>query len=366
MRPVLIIFLISLVCLPVVPQSRRNRNYSESSIQTENIEPAPNNQRRQAETDKYDEVIRVKTDLITIPVRISTRNGRAVTDLKQAEFKIFENGIEQEIAYFADEDTPFTVALMLDMSYSSVFKLRDIQVAADLFLAQLREDDRVMIVAFDEKVRVLCKPTTDRRALRLAIEAARIGSGTSVYAALDSVVNNYFRDIQGRKAVILLSDGVDTSSKVASAVSVLRDFSEVETLVFPIRYNTFDDVQKNRQKNAPILYDENDRPYVATLPPGSGERAEDYEQANRFLSAIADVTGGRVYKASGNAGLNRAFADIAAELRKTYSLGYYPSVERRPGEIYSIRVRVYRPDLILRAREKFTEPRRGESSADRP
>ncbi|MFN6964909.1 MAG: VWA domain-containing protein [Pyrinomonadaceae bacterium] len=331
-------------------QSRRSRGYSESAARTERSSPTDP---RPMPPAGDDDVVRVKTDLVTVPVRVSSRDGRGVTDLKQSEFKIFENGVEQQIAYFADDDQPFTVALLLDMSYSTVFKLRDIQVAADLFIGQLKGDDRVMIVAFDEKVRVLCEATSDRRALRLAIEATRVGSGTSVYDALDRTINDRLRGVQGRKAVVLLTDGVDTSSRLATARSVLRDLSETDTLVFPIRYSTYDDVRKNRQKNAPILYDEDDRPYVAEAPPTMGERSEDYRFADRFLEQLAEETGGRLYRASTNSNLNSAFAAISAELRKTYSLGYYPSVERRPGESYTIRVRIYRPNLIIRARERF-------------
>ena len=108
-------------------------------------------------------MIRIDTDLVVIPVQVSERKGQPVVDLKQREFKIFENGVEQEIAYFSDEDQPFTVALMLDMSYSSVFKLQDIQAAALTFVNQLRENDRVMIVSFADKPRILCEPTNDRR-----------------------------------------------------------------------------------------------------------------------------------------------------------------------------------------------------------
>ena len=101
---------------------------------------------------------------------MAQRKGNAVVDLRKEDFKIFENGVEQEIAYFSDEDQPSTVALMLDMSYSSVFKLEEIQAAAWAFVSQLREDDRVMVISFAKKVQVLCEPTNNRKVLRLAID----------------------------------------------------------------------------------------------------------------------------------------------------------------------------------------------------
>lgn len=341
-----LILIVSIINTPA--QSRRVQNYSESAARTEKM---PASTPPVKPSSKPDDVIRVDTDLVTIPVRISDKSGRPVPNVEESEFKIFENGVEQQVAYFQNEEQPFTVALLLDMSYSSVFKLHDIQAAADLFVSQLRDQDKVMVVAFDEKVRVLCRPTNDPKVLRLAIEGTKIGSGTSIYTAFDSVLNESFAKIPGRKAIVVLSDGVDTSSKLASAKSIVRDITESDILIYPIQYDTFDDVRKNRRKDAAIQYDDDDRPYVVQKPPGRGEREEDYREADEFFSDIADRTGGHVYKVRSNTNLKAAFSAIADELRKIYSLGYYPSSGRTAGESYSIKVRVYRPNLLIRARE---------------
>src|SRR6185369_3450638 len=248
----------------VSAQSRRFKDYSESATRTEKV---PLNAPK---TEKQEDVVHVDTDLVTIPVRISGKDGRGIPSVQQSEFKIFENGEEQQIAYFQNEEQPFTVALLLDMSYSTVFKLHDIQAAADLFVGQLREQDKVMIVAFDEKVRVLCKPTSDRKVMRLAIESTKIGSGTSIYTAFDTVLNDQFAKIPGRKAVVVLSDGVDTSSRLATAKSIIEDTAESDILIYPVKYDTFDDVQKTRRKDAAIQYDEDDRAYVVSKAPGRG------------------------------------------------------------------------------------------------
>ena len=341
-------FLIGVTAIAIPAQSRHFKDYSESATRTERVSASAASK---VTEQIHDDVIRVDTDLVTIPVRISEKSGRPVPDVQQSEFRIVENGVEQQIAYFQNEEQPFTVALMLDMSYSDVFKLHDIQAAADLFVGQLRDQDKVMVMSFDEKVRVLCKPTSDRRIMRMAIEGTEIGSGTSLYTALDDVLNDQFAKIPGRKAIVILSDGVDTSSKIASARSLIRDLTESDILIYPIQYNTYDDVQKNRRKDAPIAYDEDDRPYTVQNAPGRGERAEDYRKADEFCSDIADRTGGRVYRVRSSTNLKDAFAAIADELRKTYTLGYYPSAGRSPGESYSIKVRVYRPNLLVRAKE---------------
>lgn len=340
----------------VAAQSGRTTGYSESkstriTARSTSISEKENDAGKGE--DASDEVVRVPTDLVTVPVRIIAENGKPIGNFKQNEFKVFENGVEQRIAYFSDDEQPFTVVLVLDMSYSSVFKLEDIQLAARIFVSKLRDHDRVIVVAFDEKPRVLCEATSDRRVLRMAIDGARIGSGTAVYDTLDIIARRKLAGVAGRRAIVLLSDGVDTSSVLATGKSVERYFAEEDVLVYPIRYDTYEDVQRSRKKDAEIRYDEDDRPYIVRLPPKKGERAQDYTVAEKFLEAISTKTGGRVYNVSSTTNLNDAFANIASELRKVYSLGYYPTEDRKSGAVYDIKVRVYRPNLKIIARGQY-------------
>lgn len=352
---------IPILCLIAVfsdaySQSGRTKNYSESRAITERtrtssaaLTPTAQTSVEQPELD----VIKVETDLVVVPFRVTDKKGHPITDLKQSEVKIFENGEERELAYFSDVDQPFTVALVLDMSYSTVFKLKDIQEAAKKFVAQLRPEDRVMVVSFDEKPTVLCEATGDRKVLNIAIEGSRIGSGTGLYHTLDMILNQKLSRVQGRKAVVLFSDGVDTTSVNETAKSVGKDIVESDVLIFPIKYNTYDDVQKNRRTTAPVQFDDNDKPYTIDTTPGKGERSEDYAFAKEFLETIAQDTGGRLYNVNSSLNLDQAFANIAKELRKIYSLGYYPSSERESGTSFDIKVRVYRPDLNIRTKERF-------------
>ena len=348
MKPHAVFIVILALLCSAAGQSGRQTSYSESTtrIKSKPVEA-------DGSVNKNDDTIRVETDLVTVPVRVTSKNLKPLTDLKQSEFRVFENGEEQKIAYFSSVDQPFTVALLLDMSYSTVFKLDEIQAAAMLFVAQLKLNDKVTVIAFDEKPRVLCQPTTDRRVLKLAIEAAKTGSGTSVFDSLDVALIKQLGDIRGRKAIVMLSDGVDTSSAKSSKKEILSLIEEDDVLVYPLRYDTYDDVRKNRRKDAQVRYDEDDKPYIYEEPPKRGERETDYTEAREFLDTIADSSGGRVFKVSSTTNLNIAFTKIAEELRKTYSLGYYPSEERRPGVTYTLKVRIYRPNLNIRTRETF-------------
>ena len=353
-RPLLFIVCLTTFSSIVFSQSGRVTGYSESATtRVVNSSPASNAPAVQGATASDNDVVRVRTDLVTIPVRITSRIGKPVTGVRHNEFKIFENGVEQTIAYFSNDEQPFTVVLLLDMSYSSVFKLEDIQLAARIFVSKLRPHDRVMVVSFDEKPQVLCEAINDRYILGLAIDGARIGSGTALYDTLDMLVREKLSGISGRRAIVLLSDGVDTSSKLANADIVEKQFAAEDVIVYPIQYDTFDDVQKSRKKDAEIRFDEDDRPYIVPAPLKKGEREQDYKTAQTFFRNVSEQTGGRVYRVSSTVNLNDAFANIADELRRIYSLGYYPSEDRRSGATYDIKVRVYRPDLKITARSQY-------------
>lgn len=355
-KRIILSFIICLLPIFISGQARRVANYSESSPDNNFAEVKKPAAKKNISSN--DEVIRVETDLVVVSTNISSGKGQRIADLRKEEFKIFEDGIEQELVYFSNEEQPFTVAVVLDTSYSSVFKLKEIQNAALVFINQLRENDKVTIISFDEKVRVLCEPTSDRNILRLAVEGAKIASGTSLYSALSLTLNKKNSSITGRKAVIILGDGVDTTSRDATIQTVLRDVSADDVLVYPIQYDTYYDVQESRRKNAPIFYDEEDRPIPLAAPKIVGEREDDYLQAKDFLKNVAETSGGRVYRVSSTTNLNKAFADIADQLRKIYSLGYYPSNERIDGGRYRINVRVFRPNLKVQARKDYIWKRR--------
>ena len=340
------------VTLAIHGQSGRTTGYSDSPSFRMIGRPAATKPSAASNSAEDRDVIRVATNLVTIPVRILTSDGKPVPHVRKGEFKIYENGVEQEVAYFSDEEQPFTVALVLDMSYSSVFKLDEIQSAARIFTFKLRPDDRVTVVSFDEKSHVLCEPTNDRRIMQLAINGSRIASGTSLYDTLDDAFDK-LSSAGGRKAIVLLSDGVDTSSSRADPTEVTNRFAGEDVIVYPIQYNTYTDVQKSREKDAEIRFDDDDRPYVVKSGPKKGERSQDYETARTFLRSIAGETGGRVYNVSSTMNLNDAFSQIAEELRRIYSIGYYPQEDRKSGAVYDIKVRVYRPNLRITARNHY-------------
>src|SRR2546423_1933125 len=188
------------------------------------------------------DVVKVETTLISIPVSVMDRDGKYIPDLTKDDFHVWEDGVEQRVAYFASTEKPFTVALLIDTSGSTRFRLDEIQDAAIAFVEQLRPDDRVMVVSFSDKIRVLSQPTSDRNMLRNAILQTDAGSGTRLYDAVDMVINEYFNRVEGRKAIVLFTDGVDTTSDRATYESTVRDAEELDALIYPVEYDTFGDM----------------------------------------------------------------------------------------------------------------------------
>ena len=215
MKNLAIFFGLAVICLSFTINSAQSRRVSgdvikkNNRLETKPIEsPTPPNSNTTAQTqpktdDKSEtddtEVIKVDTGIVSIPVKVLDRSGRFIGGLTKENFKVLEDNIEQEIAYFSNEQQPFTVALVLDMSFSAKFKAEEIQAAALAFINQLRPKDRVMIVSFDQEVYVQCEPTNDRKVLQNAIRRTKISYGTSLYDAMDLVINQKLKNITGRK-----------------------------------------------------------------------------------------------------------------------------------------------------------------------
>jgi VWFA-related protein len=342
------------------------------------------------------DVVRVETTLVSIPVSVMDRDGKYIPNLRKEDFHIWEDGVEQQVAYFASTEKPFTVALLIDTSGSTKFKLDEIQNAAITFVQQLRADDRVMVVSFSDKIRILAQPTSDRQTLRNAILQTEPGNGTRLYDAVDQVINQSLNRIEGRKAVVLFTDGVDTSSKNATYESTLRDAEELDALIYPVEFDTFSDMGVwgpggggGGQSSGNVIIDilgailsggnnggnnggggngggypnrrggRNRRgggggnwPGGGGGGGGSGTSRNEYELGDQYLHDLARVSGARLYNAE-QQNLDYAFRSVAEELRRQYSLGYYPKSKPNAGERRGIKVRVTRPELVVRTRDSY-------------
>jgi VWFA-related protein len=314
--------------------------------------------------------IKMDTALVNIPVSVVDRDGKFVPYLTKRDFRLYEDGVEQDIEAFESVETPFHVALVLDTSNSTMFRMEDIQDAALSFIRQLRRDDEVMVVSFDSKVRVHCDFTTDQDEMRRAIFETRTGGSTKLYEAVDKVVDR-LAQIQGRKAIVLFTDGVDTSSRRANYQNTLDKVEESGALVYPIRYDTEMDTPQGGIFGSP-----GNGPWPNPYPPtrrrwplvnhvfpqwpqsrgpvyGGGGGSNDYRKGARYLQELADRSGGRLHDAESRYNLTQAFTLIAEELRHQYALSYYPTNAKKDGAYRRVKVRVDKSGLVVRSRDGY-------------
>jgi Ca-activated chloride channel family protein len=323
------------------------------------------------------DVVRVNTTLVTLPVSVTDRDGRYIPNLRKEDFRLWEEGIEQSVAFFSSVDKPFSVVLMIDTSGSTRFRLEEIQDAAITFVNQLRPDDRVMVVSFDDDIKILSEFTSDRSRLRNAIQRTEPGDGTKLYDAVDLVMNQRLNGESGRKAIVLFTDGVDTTSRHASYASNIRDAEELDALIYPVQYNTTMDQGGGGGSGWPGAgrWPNSNADILGQILGGvfgrgggrSGRRGgggggggggvgssrREYELASRYLQELAERTGARNYEADSTQNLSSAFAQIAEELRRQYTLGYYPKSPAQAGQRRQIKVRVNQPNLAVRTRDSY-------------
>jgi VWFA-related protein len=302
------------------------------------------------------DTLRVNTSLVTVPVSVMDRNGKYVPNLQRRDFHVFDNGVERRVAYFATVDQPFTVVFLIDTSGSTNFRMDEIQDAAISFVNQLKDQDRVMVISFDDQIRVLSEPTSDREVLTRAIRRTRNGGGTRLYDAVDVVLRQKLSQISGRKAVVLFTDGVDTTSRNATYSTTIREAVESDGAVYSVAYNTANSLPINAgglpRRGGIIL----NLPFPTGggggLPGMGGPTSGDYRRADDYLHEIARESGGRFFRGDTMMGLSSAFAEVADELRRQYSIGYYPPAGQA-GQRRNIKVRVNQPDLVVKARESY-------------
>lgn len=278
------------------------------------------------------EVLRISANLVSVPVTVINRQGQYVVDLRQNDFRIYEDGAEQTIAHFSNVDRPFSVALVIDTSDSTAPFLEKIKGAAKDFVEQLRPADKVRPVYFHGEIKSLTPVgISDRSMLRAAIDQMESGNwrmGTRLYDAVDFAFGA-LKPESTRKAIILFTDGENTWGR-ATIKSTLKEAEESDVIVYTVQYG-----------NAP--------------PDNSKKKIiRRGESASGYLQQLAEKTGGRYFKAGDINAIRQSFAGVADELRRQYLIGYYPNEPAKIGEERKIRVKVNRPRVAVKARASYT------------
>jgi Ca-activated chloride channel family protein len=344
------------------------------------------------EVDEND-VVRIETQLVSVPAIVTDRAGRPLTGLRAEDFQIFEDGRPQKIANFSTTEAPFEVALLLDTSGSTREDVGLIRRAALAFIEALRPGDRVAVLAFNTKtegsdrlatVEVKSPLTDDRELLQEAVESIGASNGTPFYDSLEKVAKEVFRDrpreeMKGRRALVALTDGVDSTSE--------SDFDEARELLkragvvsYFVQVNTEDYVEDRLMQDceddgALRLSRMQLQRYRRVIAPGADaadfadfcrmgqfERMHAsrtlYQMARQEMNRLARESGGKTFPIADLRDARRAFHQVADDIGTQYSIGYYSTNTARDGAFRAIRVTVRSvKDAQVRAREGYQAPR---------
>jgi VWFA-related protein len=305
------------------------------------------------------DVIKVNTALVTVPVVVTDRYGQFVTGLSRNDFTVRENGDLQQIASFTSTEAPFNVALLIDTSRSTKNKLGAIRKAALNFVKQLQPNDRVLIVTFDEKVNFLGDFTSDRREIERAIRSVKSSYATSLYDAVHLTITEKLATIKGRKAIVALTDGVDTWSRLATYESTLELIASAGVSGYAIQYDTRNDGGSTSPLSLPRL--PGAYRFSSFVQGGAQTRNQPprdrYLIASEYMRAMAARSGALYLRAESIESSSYAFALIANELRNQYTLAYYPANDKRDGGFRTIAVGVKGGDFLVRARQGYRAPK---------
>jgi Ca-activated chloride channel family protein len=274
---------------------------------------------------------RAGVDLVSLNVTVTDGNGKYVTDLNQDDFDVYEDGAKQTLTFFSRTQQPISLALLLDTSASMEERMSIAQEAAIGFARQLHKEDQAEIIDFDSQVRILAPFTGDAAVLEKAIRATTANGSTSLYNAvyislkeLRKTKASSTSDIR-RQAIVLLSDGDDTSS--------LIEFDEVL------------DLAKRSETSI----------YSIGLRQGEIARRE-FKEAEFVLRQLSQETGGKAFFPTDARELPKIYQTIWDELSSQYAIGYSSSNPKRDGAWRRILVRIQRPGLTARTKQGYYGP----------
>lgn len=309
-----------------------------------------------AQAQDPDEVIRTDTSLVQINVGVVNSTGEAITTLGRNDFVVYEDGVQRPIMAFEPTQAPFSLVMMLDMSGSTVGFRQQITQAAIRFLDALAPDDRVAVISFSSKgVRQVIGFGTDRQKAAYAITLASGSGDTPLYDALEYSLKELAREGKRRKAIVCLTDGLDTEVRRADRMTVANAAEgEVSTAIKPEANSALVSVLNEADRQGVTVF-------PLALPSGDPKRLPlpdpliiaQYNAARTRLQLLADRTGGQLSDIRRLDQLSRLYAEVAANLRRLYSIAYQPPTQTRDGKWRVIRIEVARAGLIAKTKPGY-------------
>ena len=272
-----------------------------------------------------DDVVTVDSSLVVLNATVFDSAGTAVSGLTQKQFRVLEDGVEQPLEFFEAESTPFAAVILLDTSGSMEQRVSLARSAAITFLQGLRPEDSAAIVKFDSKVETVQDFSNSRDIVERIFDVKAYGM-TVLNDAIYSAAAELSKRPEKRRAIIVLSDGMDTKSR-RSSDSALRAALAANATIYTIDMSSMDTGGRDRMQNQSVLKN------------------------------FAEKSGGLFVATPGGIAMRDAFRKIVEELGVQYTLGYQPANTKRDGKWRAIEIRVARPNLTIRTRKGYNAPR---------
>lgn len=297
-----------------------------------------------------DETIRIDTDLVTLTTTVVNERGRYVANLKQRDFAVYEDGVKQEVAYFNTGDkVPISLGILFDTSGSMVDKIESVRDAVEHFVKEVAPGDEIFLIRFSSDAELVQDFTDDRRRILRAIDRLNPRGSTALYDAILLGLQRVAEGKHNRRALMLVTDGNDTSSSVNLETTLnLARKSEVIIYALGIGHGERGSFGHGGHGRGGIIF---------------GRQIKDEVDMN-VLRQFAETTGGEAFHlenahAGGRDLVDEAAAQVAAELKQQYLLGYYPSNTRKDGAFRQIKVELADKSLRVRTKRGYYAPRDG-------
>ena len=309
-----------------------------------------------AAAQDVDDVVRTETSLVQLNIGVVDKQGRPITSLTRNDFVVYEDGVKQSIQSFEPVDAPFSLVLMLDMSGSTVNFRQQLKLASQRFLDALAPEDRVAVVQFNAKVKLLAGFSTDRLKSAYAIEVAEGAGETHFYEALKYALKELEKEGKRRKAIVVLTDGLDTSLRNAdrSTLTQARTNEEALATIDPHSSPDVKSVLASADRQGVTIF-------PLALPSGDPKRLPIqtpnivgiYAAARARLQSLADRTGGRLNEIDRLQYMAQLYREVAANLRTLYTVAYQPQGDRVRGKWHEIKVEVVPTELTVRTKPGY-------------
>jgi Ca-activated chloride channel family protein len=339
---------------PKNPPSKPNQNAVE---RVGEAPPIPKLREKPVEDVNPGEVISVDTTEVLLPVTVRDSQGRLVNNLTRQDFRVFEDSKEQPLSDIALRQVPVDAVLMVDSSSSVATNLDDFRRAAEGFAAKLAQEDRVSLIKFDDKVQLLQDWTQSRFQLRRALTRIEPGMFTHFNDALFLAARDQFLTGKSRRAVIVLSDGIDNGSGAASLSGALQALLKAQVTAYLVSNGEISRASKRAELDGLLSGTESSIRFNQTRIDDLREGIRALDQSEKQLEQIASATGGRLYKPASFDALDTVYAEVADELRHQYGIYYTPLNRTRDGGFRRVRVEMVNGSYTATSRVGYFAPK---------